>query len=332
MELFTIALMVYQQRHRLERCLEYIFQQDYKAVELIVCDDDSCDFDVDEVEAYIYEHKSDQIQFVTVHKQPAYMGQAAGCQTALSMAHGTYMMFLTVEQELYGKDALTKMAQYIRMAHGSVLVSRSLPFWEDGGQVYGHAPGYHALGELKADGTFHWSSSAFNNGTGRARFDGGGFAVEKIHWFEMNNEQDALHFVTGVQATPEEFDAAQEAQDAKPVLDFVKETLGDKIKEARVSKILKTAPVCMTADGPMSLEMEKYFQRMGDDMGGMKAQRVLELNADSPVYGALARAVAQEPEKAKKYAQLLYDQALIIAGLPVEDTAKYTELVCSLMG
>ena len=140
MELFTIALMVYQQRHRLERCLEHIFQQDYKAVELIVCDDDSCDFDVDEVEAYIYEHKSDQIQFVTVHKQPAYMGQAAGCQTALSMAHGTYMMFLTVEQELYGKDALTKMAQYFRMAHGSVLVSRSLPFWEDGGQAGGICP------------------------------------------------------------------------------------------------------------------------------------------------------------------------------------------------
>ena len=77
--------------------------------------------------------------------------------------------------------------------------------------------------------------------------------------------------------------------------------------------------------------MEKYFQRMGDDMGGMKAQRVLELNADSPVYSALAQAVAQDPEKGKKYAQLLYTQALIIAGLPVEDTAKYTELVCSLM-
>lgn len=87
---------------------------------------------------------------------------------------------------------------------------------QQGDEIAAYAPGQRSIGSLKADGTFHWSSSAFNNGTGRARFDGDGFAVEKIHWFEMNNEQDALHFVTGVQATPEEFDAAQETQDAKP--------------------------------------------------------------------------------------------------------------------
>ncbi|MDD5937473.1 MAG: molecular chaperone HtpG, partial [Clostridiales bacterium] len=133
--------------------------------------------------------------------------------------------------------------------------------------------------------------------------------------------------------TDEEKKAAEEKEEAnKPVLDFVKETLGDKVSAVRISKVLKSAPVCMTADGPVSLEMEKYFQRMeteGVEM--MKAQRVLELNADSPVYSALAQAVAQDPEKARKYAELLYDQALIIAGLSVEDTAKYTELVCSLM-
>jgi len=77
--------------------------------------------------------------------------------------------------------------------------------------------------------------------------------------------------------------------------------------------------------------MEKYFQRMDTSGQSMKAQRVLELNSDSPVYGVLAQAVAQDPEKAKKYAELLCDQALIIAGLPVEDTARYTELICSLM-
>ena len=116
------------------------------------------------------------------------------------------------------------------------------------------------------------------------------------------------------------------------MLDFVKETLGDKVSDVRLSKVLKSGAVCMTTDGPMSLEMEKYFQKLGEDgMGAMKAQRVLELNADSPVYAALCQAVGQAPEKAKKYAELLYDQALIIAGLPVEDTARYTELVCSLM-
>lgn len=133
--------------------------------------------------------------------------------------------------------------------------------------------------------------------------------------------------------TEEEKQAAEKRAEAnRPVLDFVKEALGDKVSDVRLSKVLKSGAVCMTADGPLSLEMEKYFQKMGDEgMGMMKAQRVLELNADSPVYAALSQAVAQEPEKAKKYAQLLYDQALIIAGLPIEDTAKYTEQVCSLM-
>ena len=132
--------------------------------------------------------------------------------------------------------------------------------------------------------------------------------------------------------TEEEKEAAEKKAEAnRPVLDFVKETLGDKVSDVRLSKVLRSGAVCLTADGPMSLEMEKYFQRMGDEMGGMKAQRVLELNADHPAYAALALAVAQDPEKGKKYAQLLYTQALIIAGLPVEDTAKYTELVCSLM-
>ena len=129
----------------------------------------------------------------------------------------------------------------------------------------------------------------------------------------------------------EKAESEKKAEANKPVLDFVKEALGEKVFDVRLSKVLKSAPVCLSTDGPMSLEMEKYFQRMGDNMGGMKAQRVLELNADSPVYSALAQAVAQDPEKGKKYAQLLYTQALIIAGLPVEDTAKYTELVCSLM-
>ena len=131
----------------------------------------------------------------------------------------------------------------------------------------------------------------------------------------------------------EEKEANEKRSEAnKPVLDFVKEALGDKVFDVRLSRVLKKGAVCLTAEGPMSLEMEKYFQKVGGDQAQfMKAQRGLELNADAPVYAALAQAVAQDPEKAKKYAQLLYSQALIIAGLPLEDTAEYTELVCSLM-
>ena len=80
----------------------------------------------------------------------------------------------------------------------------------------------------------------------------------------------------------------------------------------------------------MSFEMEKYFKRLNPEMG-MKADRVLELNADHPVFATLQVAVAQDPEKAKKYARILYTQALLMADLPVDDPADYTDLVCELM-
>ncbi len=168
------------------------------------------------------------------------------------------------------------------------------------------------------------------------------YLTEEVDEFVMNALAEVsgkkLKSVSDPDALPEtdEEKAAQEkqAEDAKPVLDFVKETLGERVHEVRVSKILKTAPVCMTADGPMSLEMEKYFAKMEGPsaMGGMKAQRVLELNVDSAPFGALKAALdGGEKDRAAKYAQVLYHQALLIAGLPIDDPAAYTELVCSLM-
>ena len=148
-------------------------------------------------------------------------------------------------------------------------------------------------------------------------------------------EGKKLKSVSDPDALPEsdEEKARQEEQEeqAKPVLDFVKETLGDRIHAARVSKILKSAPVCMTADGPMTLEMEKYFSKLEGGMP-MKAQRVLELNAASAPYAALKAALdGGDRDKAAKYVQILYHQALLIAGLPIDDAAEYTDLVCSLM-
>ena len=145
--------------------------------------------------------------------------------------------------------------------------------------------------------------------------------------FKSVNDSDALP------ETDEEKSAAeQKATENKDVLDFVKETLGDQIKEARISRILKSGAVCMTADGPITLEMEKYFRRMDPDHAdNMKAQRVLELNPDSDAFAALKRAMESDKDKAARYAQLLYSQALPIAGLPLEDPTAYTELVCSLM-
>ena len=124
---------------------------------------------------------------------------------------------------------------------------------------------------------------------------------------------------------------AQEAADAhKAAFDFVKETLGDKVKEVRASARLKSHPVCLTAGEGLSFEMEKYFQAVQPD-SGIHADRILELNVEHPAFAALESAVTAAPEKAKQYAQLLYSQALLIAGLPLEDPAGYTDLVCGLM-
>ncbi len=124
---------------------------------------------------------------------------------------------------------------------------------------------------------------------------------------------------------------AQEAADAhKDVFAFVKETLGEQVKEVRASARLKSHPVCLTAGEGLSFEMEKYFQAVQPD-SAIKADRILELNTQHPAFAALETAVTTDPEKAKKYATLLYDQALLIAGLPLEDPSGYTDLVCELM-
>ena len=110
----------------------------------------------------------------------------------------------------------------------------------------------------------------------------------------------------------------------------MKETLGEQVKEVRASARLKSHPVCLTAGEGLSFEMEKYFQAVQPD-SAIKADRILELNTQHPVFAALEAAVTADPEKAKKYATLLYDQALLIAGLPLEDPSGYTDLVCELM-
>ena len=119
--------------------------------------------------------------------------------------------------------------------------------------------------------------------------------------------------------------------DEKPeLMQFVKETLGDKIKEARASRRLKTHPVCMTAGEGLSFEMEKYFKNFQMPTP-VKADRILELNTDHPAVQAMEAAMTSDRAKAELYAKILYDQALLIAGLPLEDPSEYTDLVAELM-
>ena len=126
-------------------------------------------------------------------------------------------------------------------------------------------------------------------------------------------------------------DEEKKVLDEKPeLMKFVKEVLGDKIKEAKVSRRLKTHPVCMTAGEGFSFEMEKYFKNFQMPTP-VKADRILELNTDHPAVMAMETALLTDRAKAELYAKILYDQALLIAGLPLEDPSEYTDLVAQLM-
>ena len=114
------------------------------------------------------------------------------------------------------------------------------------------------------------------------------------------------------------------------MLECMKEALGDKVSEVRLSQRLKSHPVCLTAKGGLSIEMEKVLNSMPVDQK-IQAERVLEINAKHPILETLNKVYGEDKEAVKKYAKLLYDQALLIEGLPVEDPVAFSNAVCELM-
>ena len=111
----------------------------------------------------------------------------------------------------------------------------------------------------------------------------------------------------------------------------MKDALDGKVKEVKVSTRLKDHPVCLSADGPLSIEMEKVLSKQPGSEG-VKSDKVLELNANHPVFAVLKAAQeAGDTDKINKYSALLYAQAQLIEGLPVDDPTAYAEAVCSLM-
>ena len=134
----------------------------------------------------------------------------------------------------------------------------------------------------------------------------------------------------GLQTEEEKKQAEEKAEELKGMLTFVKESLGEQVKEVRLSADLGSAPACMVPDTGMSFEMEKYMKRVNPEFA-FPVGRILELNADHPAVQAMQKAMTEDPLKAKDYALLLMYQAQLMAELPLEDPFAYTELVCKLM-
>lgn len=165
------------------------------------------------------------------------------------------------------------------------------------------------------------------------------YMTEDVDDFVMRRmeEYDGVKFCNitvddiGIESDEDKADTEKKQEENRELLDFVKETLGDEVVDVRISGKLKSHPVYLTVDGDISIEMEKYFSAMKNEMAQqVKAQRVLELNSEHHAFQSLKTAFAEDRDRAVKLSKILLDQGKLIAGLPLEDAAEYTELVCEL--
>ena len=136
----------------------------------------------------------------------------------------------------------------------------------------------------------------------------------------------------GLESEDEKKAAEQTAEENKDLFEEIKKALSGKVKEVKVNPTLQDHPVSLSSEGGLSMEMEKVLRKMPSNNEGMESTKVLELNPNHPAFAALKAAhEAGDAEKVNNYAALLYNQALLIEGLPIEDPVAYAQLVCGLM-
>lgn len=128
----------------------------------------------------------------------------------------------------------------------------------------------------------------------------------------------------------EKEELTKKTEASKDMLEALKDALKDEVKEVRLSSHLKTHPVCLVSADGISFEMEKVLSQMPDNNQAMKAGRILEINADHPIFNALESAYKTKGD-VSQYAELLYNQALLIEGFSIEDPVKFSNLMCDLM-
>ena len=133
-----------------------------------------------------------------------------------------------------------------------------------------------------------------------------------------------------LESTEEKEKVKELAEENKDILAFVKESLGDKVKDVRLSGKLKSHAVCITTDGMISTEMEKVLNAM-PAQEKIKAQRVLEINGEHPIFQRLQELYQSDKERLKLYAEILYDQALLLEGISLEDPSDFSQKLCQLL-
>ena len=156
------------------------------------------------------------------------------------------------------------------------------------------------------------------------------FAIRMMMTYKEKEFRSVSDSDLGLETEDEKKAVEPEDQTTKDLLGFMKETLGDKVKDVRISKRLKTHPVCLSTEGGVSIEMEKVLNTMPTD-SEISAEKVLEINPAHEVYETLKTAYEGDREKLAAYTKLLYSQALLMEGLPIGDPLEFSNEICKLM-
>lgn len=160
------------------------------------------------------------------------------------------------------------------------------------------------------------------------------FVMQTLQQFREKTFKNASQGNLDLDTEEEKKELEQTTSDNKDLLDFMKDALKDEVAEVKISNRLSDDPVCLTAGEGVSFEMEKVFANMPEGngpMGGMKAERILELNPNHPIFQTLKTLFTIDKEKVKEVAEVLYDQALLIEGFPIEDPIAYSRKICELL-
>ena len=156
------------------------------------------------------------------------------------------------------------------------------------------------------------------------------FAIKMLNTYKEKQFKSISAGDLDIETPEEKEEIKAKAEESKEMFAFMKETLGDKIKEVRLSQRLKSHPCCLTSDGDLSLEMEKVLNAMPTD-NKVKAEKVLEINPDHDIFGKLKELYNDDKDKLKKYTQLLYTQSLLIEGMSIDDPVEFSNMICDLM-
>ncbi|TCJ03883.1 molecular chaperone HtpG [Cytobacillus praedii] len=156
------------------------------------------------------------------------------------------------------------------------------------------------------------------------------FAIKMLMTYKEKEFKSVSSGDLGIEADENDNNNDEQKEENKELFDAMKEILSGKVKEVRVSKRLKSHPVCLSADGEVTIEMEKVLNMMPDNQN-VKADKVLEINLNHDVFKSLKDAFEKDKEKLSLYTNLLYNQALLIEGLPIQDPVEFTNDICKVM-